>query len=108
MKTITTRFIIAKSWPSVLVPRVKLLLVKVEISTRGCIVTPTSRGIFELVDGVISLTVDLNKHHCDCMEWDITSIPCKHEARFILGEGLTLSLLFTQYTPSKVTCTHMM
>ena len=81
MKTITNGFKVAKSWPSVVVTRVKLLLVKVELSSRDYVVTLASRGIFKVLDGVTSFTVDLNAHHCDYMVWDFTSIPYKHGVR---------------------------
>ena len=52
MKTIANRLKVAKSWPCVVVPRVKLLLVKVELSSRECVVTPAGKGIFQVLDGV--------------------------------------------------------
>jgi len=72
MKTIAHRFKVAKSSPGVVVLRVKLLLMKAELSSKECVVTPAGRSIFEVLDEVTSFSVDLNTHHCDCMVWDIT------------------------------------
>ncbi|KAJ8441647.1 LOW QUALITY PROTEIN: hypothetical protein Cgig2_019781 [Carnegiea gigantea] len=66
MKTIAHRFKVPKSWPGVVVPN------------RECLVTPARRGIFEVLNGVTSFTVDLNVHHCDCMDpvfWKVKECP---------------------------------
>ena len=99
MKTIAHRFKAAKSWPSAVVLRVKLLLVKAELSSRESLVTPAGRRVFEVLDGVTSLTVDLNVHHCDYMAWDINGIASKHGASYILGERLDIeSFVNPSYT----------
>ncbi|KAJ8433889.1 hypothetical protein Cgig2_004611 [Carnegiea gigantea] len=64
MKTITHRV-----KPGVVVPRVKLLLVKAELSSIECVVTPIGIGIFKVLDGVTSFIMDQNVHHCDCMQY---------------------------------------
>jgi len=42
--------------------------------------------VFEVLDGSTTFTVNLAQHHCDCMMWDISGIPCKHGIRCILRE----------------------
>ena len=77
----------------------KLLLVKAELSSIECVVTPIGMGLFEVLDGVTSFTVDLNVRHCDYMAWDINGIASKHRARCILGERLDIeSFVNPSYT----------
>ena len=79
--------------------RVKLLLVKAKLLSRECVVSLAGRGIFEVLDGVTSFTVDLNVHHCDYMAWDINGIASKHGASYILGERLDIeSFVNPSYT----------
>ncbi|KAJ8422473.1 hypothetical protein Cgig2_016075 [Carnegiea gigantea] len=59
---------ISKDWKGKVVPRVKMLLVKAEKQSRAFRLTPTGREIFEVLKGPTHFTVDLNTHHCDCME----------------------------------------
>ena len=92
MKTIANRFNVGKSWPGHVVPRVKMIITKTELESRGCIVTLAGRGLFEVVDGTTTFTVNLSEHHCDCMMWDITGIPCKHGIRCILRERQDIDL----------------
>ena len=60
----------AKSWPRNVVPRVKMLMTKTELESRGCVVT-ASRGVFEVLDGNTTCNttfiVNLVEHHCNCM-----------------------------------------
>lgn len=58
-------------------------------------------GIFEVLDGVTPLTIDLNEHHCDHMMWGITGMLYKHEARCILEERLNIESFVHQRTPSR-------
>ena len=67
MKTIVDGANIAKQWKGKVVPRVKLLPIKVAKESGTCRLTPTSRGIFEVIEGATQFTVDLNTHYCDCM-----------------------------------------
>jgi len=46
--------------------------------------------VFEIIEGAIQFTVDINTHQCDCMVWVISGIPCKQAARCILSERLDL------------------
>ncbi|KAJ8446114.1 hypothetical protein Cgig2_000911 [Carnegiea gigantea] len=71
MKIIANRFKVAKFWSGIMVPRVKFLLVKGELSSRECTITLAIWVIFEVLDGVTSFVVDLNVHHCDSMVQDI-------------------------------------
>ncbi|KAJ8444478.1 hypothetical protein Cgig2_024042 [Carnegiea gigantea] len=43
MKTIANRFKVAKSWPGHVVPRVKMIITKTKLESRGCIITLASR-----------------------------------------------------------------
>ena len=92
MKTIANRFNVAKTWVGHVVPRVKVMLRKIEMESRCCIVTPAGRGYFEVLDGKTTFTVNLDHHHCDCMVWDIIGIPCKHGIRCILRERHDIEL----------------
>ncbi|KAJ8422692.1 hypothetical protein Cgig2_017054 [Carnegiea gigantea] len=47
MKTTAYIFKVVNCWTTVMVSRVKLLLVKGKLSSRECLVTPARRGIFE-------------------------------------------------------------
>jgi len=67
MKTIADKANIAKQWKGKVVPRVKLLPVKVAKESRACRLIPASRGILEVIEGATQFTVDLNTHSCDCM-----------------------------------------
>jgi len=53
MKTIANRFNVAKTWVGHVVPRMKLMLTKTELESRYCIVTPASRGVLKVLDGVL-------------------------------------------------------
>jgi len=102
MQTITNRCRISKDWKDKLVPRVKLLLVKAEKESRACRLTLAGIEIFEVVEGLTHFTVDLNTHHCDCMVWDISSIPCKHATTCNLRERLDIqSYVNKAYTVEK-------
>ena len=73
----------AKVWVGHVVPRVKVMIMKTELESRCCIVIPTCRGYFEVLNENTTFTANLDHHHCDCMVWDI---PCKHGIRCILRE----------------------
>jgi len=83
---------VAKTWVGHVVPRMKVMLTKTELESRSCIVTPTGRGVFEVLDGSTTFTVNLYHRHCDCMVWDISGIPCKHGIRCILRERQDIEL----------------
>ncbi|KAJ8432614.1 LOW QUALITY PROTEIN: hypothetical protein Cgig2_032895 [Carnegiea gigantea] len=59
---------ISKDWKGKVVPKVKMLLVKAEKESKAFRLTPIGREIFEALKGPTHFTVDLNTHHCDCME----------------------------------------
>ena len=92
MKTTANRFKVAKSQPSHMVPRVQMIITKIELESKGCVVTPAGRGLFEVLDGSTTFTVNLAQHHYDCMMWDISGIPCKHDIRCILRERQDINL----------------
>ena len=62
MKTIADRANIAKQWKGKVVPRVKILLVKVAKESRACRLTPVGRGIYEVIEGATQFTVDILTH----------------------------------------------
>ena len=87
----------------------KLLSVKAEKESRGCRLALAGKGIFEVIKRPTQFTVDLNKHHCDCMVWAISRIPCKHATSCILDERLDLeSFVNEAYTVDKYRQTYDM
>ena len=51
-KTIANRFNVAKTWIGHVLPRVKVMLIKIELES-SCIATPASRGVLKVLDGVL-------------------------------------------------------
>jgi len=88
MSVIAKRAEIAKEWTGRVVPKVTKKLVKLELDSRTCRVTPAGTREFLVQDGNTNFTINLNTGHYDCMFWDISRIPCKHAIRCILRERL--------------------
>jgi len=57
----------------------------IEEESRNCLsVFHAGKGEFDVVEGCTNFTVKLRDRFCDCKRWQITGVPCKHSARFIL------------------------
>ena len=66
MSAIARKFEIVNGWSGKLCPRVTILLKETEIQSRMCIIIPTGRGLFEVVEGNTHVKVNLNLSCCDC------------------------------------------
>lgn len=51
---------------------------------RFCRAYPSGKGEYEIGDGKSHLAVSLNTHTCQCNQWQLTGIPCRHGMRAIL------------------------
>jgi len=86
------RFEKAQSWEGKVVPCVEKQLKLIKGKSRNCSsIIHAGKGEFDVTEGEFDVTegktnfiVRLGDRFCDCQSWQISRIPCKHEARCIL------------------------
>lgn len=79
MTLIHTRYNNALKWEGNLPPLVKKMLVKVREEARELHVVFGKNQSFEVVyENTKVNVVDLGKKECDCSNWQVSGLPCKH------------------------------
>ncbi|XP_010557976.1 PREDICTED: uncharacterized protein LOC104826793 [Tarenaya hassleriana] len=78
-------------------PRTMIELEKSRNQSRFCFVTPSGRGIYEVMEFGISYSVDLSGHSCACRKWDLTGVPCQHSLAVINFKKDKLSGYISEY-----------
>ncbi|KAH9705390.1 SWIM-type domain-containing protein [Citrus sinensis] len=79
MRLIHTRHEAAKRWNEELPPLVRRKIVEARMESRGLSVIFGHENTFEVLeDASKAFVVDIGNKKCDCGEWQISGLPCKH------------------------------
>ena len=91
MKLIHKRNEDAKKWNGHLPPLVRRKIVEARAATRGLTVIFGHENTFEVMEDLCKVfVVDLGKKTCDCGEWQISGLPCKHSVCSIDAKRLNI------------------
>lgn len=75
MNKLHKRFEEAASWESLVTPNIKKKLEEVVLQSRLCKVTFAGQEEYQVVEGVVSYIVNLQRRSCCCRIWDISGVP---------------------------------
>ncbi|KAH9673220.1 SWIM-type domain-containing protein [Citrus sinensis] len=79
MILIHKRHELVNTWQDELPPLVRRIVMEAMVESRALSVIFGHNKSFEVMENVSKrCVVDLGSKHCDCGEWDISGLPCKH------------------------------
>ncbi|XP_010523617.1 PREDICTED: uncharacterized protein LOC104801928 [Tarenaya hassleriana] len=59
-------------------PKIMAELEEARGKSRHCMMIPSGRGKYEVMEFGVSFSVDLYAKSCACRRWDLTGVPCQH------------------------------
>ncbi|XP_010534027.1 PREDICTED: uncharacterized protein LOC104809682 [Tarenaya hassleriana] len=64
-------------------PKIMAELEEARGKSRHCMMIPSGRGKYEVMEFGVSFSVDLYAKSCACRRWDLTGVPCQHAITMI-------------------------
>ncbi|KAK4415699.1 hypothetical protein Salat_2677300 [Sesamum alatum] len=68
----------ASKWSNSIVPNIVKVLNDARDESRNCKLLVAGQFEFEVQNGSMHYVVNLARRTCDCTDWDIRGIPCRH------------------------------
>ncbi|XP_010541752.1 PREDICTED: uncharacterized protein LOC104815131 [Tarenaya hassleriana] len=97
MQRIAKRSVESTKWVKEFSPKAVTELEKAREKTKYCIVFPSGRGLFEVMEFGVSYSVDLSGKRCACRRWDLTGLPCQHALAVINERQLNISRYVSEF-----------